>query len=1129
MRSGAALFLLLFLLAISTTASPSPFRRAHSKFDATLSQAPSRLQDQEALVRLYEAAGGADYWQYKWPVDTPESICEPESWLGVKCEEKELNGSLTSVVTSIILGFSDAIVDRDLYIPKEIRHLDYIDTLRLPGLYLMYVEDEILQDLPRLRLLDISLNWFSTLPALPPSLVHLEAHSCRFKSVSTLIGLSKLERLAMSFNPLGSAHVSFSGMASLEAVFMNNCALTSFPSDLKDCPHLRRLHLNINNMNNTSDELCELNDLEELELSDNPIFELPSCLGNPKLSFLRLYDMPNLSSLPTSLSRTKIKSIELKGSPIKDLPSALQKASDLSLISLHDMPLLEYVDPVIFNAPALVSFLLDGAPSFKTVPNLGKVTNARFSSFQLKRTAIREWHIENGTFPKLAVFEISDSLLEIITKPKEVKEPSPLVDNEFWTSVTLSRNKIRNTPAGFIEVFGSFISLLDLSHNPLDPTSTLSCFFCKQFDISFTTGTDFYASCDTNISYSHGPISSLQLSNSVHDAPMVEIDVRGSNVDELVSTGQIIMGDDVKSEPFLEQQLVCRKWVSTDSSLAKIILTPDQVGYVGCLCLTPDQMIFDVNSGKCVPRGEKFPHGLSLSYGEGLLDPIYSIDIGFYPISTSLGLCNTSSPEFSPYSSCKIAKCVTPLQCNPEEKADYNCANGFDPDSLLCSKCPPGSYEAIGHCHTCPSSPYIGIVFNILGVVLVAVVYLRWSFRKDLRHRHGFSSVSLFLSHIQVTSVVVSFVNRIDVKEDESSSSTSFLWFVVSQMFGDINPFILPCVDPHSFSTSVWFLFSLPLFIVLTSVCVCTIASLFKRSIDRSLFHSASLYVTVFLLQFLYVPLSRTTFQLFSCESDPVFGTHLHVAPYISCSDSKYLAMRTAAIISVVLYVVGIPVLLGYVVYRGHPKLVLLSNSEGKDRGTMGSGYGSDSDDGVGQSSSPSRPFPRSPSSLSSPSPLSVSSKDDVFHATAVLLSGVHIDSRPYWTACIISLRKCLVVLPISLLRPHSSFIPLLTLLILQVSLILHVFYRPYYHNFDNILESFFLLLSTITFLTGVASTSNTFEGSNDAYTLILGVNIFVVVMFVVCLPLLRWWRKRNGTAAASLNMVPPLRERLLL
>lgn len=1015
--------------------------------------------------------------------------------------------------------------------------------MSVPSLGLTHVEDGALSKLQHLQILDLSTNPMTTLPALPPTLLHLEAHSCMLTSVSSLVGTTSLQTLTLSVNPLEAAEVSFQGLVNLESVSMFNCGLSRAPSHLSDCRSLRTLHLSDNpfgsqfpslsglvslvdldlrncglvdipshlsssqnlttfglqqnNMTHLPDELCELSRLQYLYLDETSLIELPSCLGNIPLKMLTLLDMPRLESLPPSWSQTQIVSLHLRGSPIKQLPSSLQHAPMLQEINLEDMPLLDDIDPVIFNARSFLSFELVGAPSLKTVPDLSKVTNPIFTRFKLKGTSIKEWHIQPGTFPKLSLFEISDSLLSNITRNLDVGT-EPLVESDFPTKVVLSRNRIKHFPPLFEYTFGAYISILDISHNPLTPGHTISFQNCHLLDSSFTSATSINTrSRSLNVSFTTGELQALQIVGGVVSPSSLDfegyVDLRGSHINHLIRNSHIVTLDTNSSQAFLEEQVVCREWQTRLGVQTKVMFTPDQVDYLGCLCLRPKEMIFQRDIGECVPRGDLFPQGLSLSYGKGLLDAIYSVDPGFYPISSTLGLCNTSSPDFSPYSSCKIAKCVTPPLCNPTGGDRFSCANGFDPESLLCSECPPGSYESVGYCHSCPSYPYIGIVFNILGVLAVVTVYLRSSFTRDLRHQRAYSSVSIFLAYIQVTSVAVSFVNRINVKGG-GSSDASFIWFVVSELLGNFNPFILPCVDPNYFSTSVWLLLSLPLLVVLSAVCVCYIVSHF-RNLDHKLYNSAALYATTFILQLLYIPLCRTTFQLFSCESDPLFGSYLRSAPYISCSDTKYFTMRAAAIASVFLYIIGIPALMGYIVYIGRPKL-----SQGTDMEAEGSSDASSAPSG----------FDPDHSLLPSP-PVPVASKS-VWHSTTVFLCGVHKENRSYWTVCIVNLRKCLVVLPISLFPPHSSFIPLATLLVLQVALILHLFYRPYCYNFDNALESFLLLLSITTFLTGVTSTSDVFESSNDTYDFLLGFNVFVVAAFVVCLPVLRRYRKRKGT-----------------
>ncbi|XP_030594830.1 leucine-rich repeat transmembrane protein FLRT1 [Archocentrus centrarchus] len=143
------------------------------------------------------------------------------------------------------------------------------------------IQDRAFSGTPRLRLLFLSRNHLSSIPAgLPTSLEELRLDDNRISTIPThaFRGLSSLRRLVLDGNLLANTRIAddtFSRLSNLTELSLVRNALQSPPANLPSA-HLVRLHLQDNGMTHISrGALDGMRRLQRLDLSGNNLTTLP--------------------------------------------------------------------------------------------------------------------------------------------------------------------------------------------------------------------------------------------------------------------------------------------------------------------------------------------------------------------------------------------------------------------------------------------------------------------------------------------------------------------------------------------------------------------------------------------------------------------------------------------------------------------------------------------------------------------------------------------------------------------------------------------------------------------------------------------------------------------------------------
>lgn len=192
-----------------------------------------------------------------------------------------------------------------------------------------------------------------SLKTLPPAAADADAASIRavdlsgntLKRLPDSIGVwVGLESLSCGQNSLSELPSAVSQLVSLKKLDLSRNKLSEFPSQLLQLGKLRLLQLNGNQMGpmlSVADFGTELpKALEELDIADNGLTELPTSLGGLR-SLVRLVIARNrIKELPDSLGGlAKLQHLDAAENQLSSVPRALLEGTVLSDLSLKGNPI----------------------------------------------------------------------------------------------------------------------------------------------------------------------------------------------------------------------------------------------------------------------------------------------------------------------------------------------------------------------------------------------------------------------------------------------------------------------------------------------------------------------------------------------------------------------------------------------------------------------------------------------------------------------------------------------------------------------------------------------------------------------------------------------------------------------
>ena len=197
----------------------------------------------------------------------------------------------------------------------------------------------LLQERFTLRELDLSLNYFSSLPESIGKLTSLQTLDLSLNNFSSLpesIGkLTSLQILDLERNRLTSLPESIGNLQSLRIVRLNDNKLTKLPESITELRSLAYLSLDENLVTTPPESIGNLKSLQILVLSGNQLTLLPESIGN--LRSLQKLNLGNnrLKSIPVSIGNlTSLQTLKLERNELNLLPESIGDLQSLQELDL---------------------------------------------------------------------------------------------------------------------------------------------------------------------------------------------------------------------------------------------------------------------------------------------------------------------------------------------------------------------------------------------------------------------------------------------------------------------------------------------------------------------------------------------------------------------------------------------------------------------------------------------------------------------------------------------------------------------------------------------------------------------------------------------------------------------------
>ncbi len=125
---------------------------------------------------------------------------------------------------------------------------------------------------------------------------------------------------------------------------LDNPEFTEIPTSVYTLPLLYKIKIRNTGVQNLSEQLGQLQNLNHLEVNNSPLVALPKSIGQlKKLNSLYLYKTA-LEYLPESIGKTSISRLHIEQSPLKALPQSIGQLKFLQSLELQNNQLSELPD-----------------------------------------------------------------------------------------------------------------------------------------------------------------------------------------------------------------------------------------------------------------------------------------------------------------------------------------------------------------------------------------------------------------------------------------------------------------------------------------------------------------------------------------------------------------------------------------------------------------------------------------------------------------------------------------------------------------------------------------------------------------------------------------------------------------
>lgn len=584
----------------------------------------------------------------------------------------------------------------------------------------------------------------------------------------------------------------------------------------------------------------------------------------------------------------------------------------------------------------------------------------------------------------------------------------------------------------------------------------------KQFDVSFANlyGSITEEAIALDVLQTEGNNQMLGLSQLIPAKPHVEAEF------QLYLPSFYYVDYSSSPSTLIQQSLSCPP-IRHNNTNSLVSLSPSYLFYQHCNFLS--------NTVRCEPdRNKCIQCPSNLLCDTSMLQPIHRVKKGFYPYPLSIDEYNTNSLTLL---TATLLTCYDTSICNPDETQDFECSQGFDSSSLLCSKCSINYYQWQQECIKCiDNANWIIPLFGSIGIILCILLLLLYILYRELKSSSS-NNVNNSNSNILELNIVPDIntlyhsnnriqTNNMDNNDNKSHSTAIFsiiLFWLQSQsvlsssssnqtsstsisIIGSIlnfTPIGLECVNNELFDYEffswirIFLPILLPLFIVLPIYFVgnishinillflykpihsCISSRVLPSSISNEQWCGICIRLLFILWNICYMRVIQTIFESWNCvDIESYNSSYLSSQPYITCYTSSHIGLIVFGVFILILFILGLPILQFYSSYshRHQSSLSIVS-------------------------------------SLSNTS----SSLKSIFFTILNSSSTDNFNKSLYYWSIILTMRKIFLTGFISLLSRQSSSLPLLVLFLLNFLISIHTWFRPYKLSIDNISETILL------------------------------------------------------------------------
>ena len=285
---------------------------------------------------------------------------------------------------------------------------------------------------------------------------------------------SKLNNLSVCWNKLESLPKNMGKLQKLRQIILKSNAIKQLPKEIGNLTELTYLYLGFNQLSELPSEIGDLKNLTHLYLEYNKLKTLPIQIGHlTNIVELDLSGNP-IEDLPEELAKLKIKTLSLRGSKFKKLPSVVAKMNGLTSLNLHENYELDLEDSFeqLSKMKDLKSLCISGA---SVPPNLEKLSIESLTIFggnkkvalpsEISQSRLKHFRAEYCEID-MAVICTLTGLVTLALNTGLESVPEEIGNLSELEILDLSNNKIKRFPDSIVKL----TKLKQLIVSPMEKT-----------------------------------------------------------------------------------------------------------------------------------------------------------------------------------------------------------------------------------------------------------------------------------------------------------------------------------------------------------------------------------------------------------------------------------------------------------------------------------------------------------------------------------------------------------------------------------------------------------------------------------------------------------------------------------